>query len=333
MKNAKRLVIMNNKGGVGKTTLTFHLAHIWAELGKSVLVADLDPQSNLTAMFLGESQLEAIWPDEGLRNTVAGALRPLKEGTGMEQPVELQRVNNNLWLLAGDLELSAFEDELAEAWSKVLDDKPAEWRKLTAIQRLINRYATECKADIVLFDIGPNLGALNRASLISTDFLVVPLATDLFSRQGLKNLGSILTKWRKEWNRRLEHRPQDIEMYPGQVQPIGYVMQQHTVRKNRPVKAYQKWAERLPVAFHRYLLNIEQPGEIDYQTDPYCLGLVKNYMSLLPMAMEVNKPVFKLKAADGAIGNHQLNVKSSFQAFRELALSIESAIDQNSPMA
>ncbi|WP_322768685.1 ParA family protein, partial [Frankia sp. Cr1] len=55
------VTLFNNKGGVGKTTLIYHLAHMLQRLGKNVLAVDLDPQSNLTAAFLDEEKLELIW--------------------------------------------------------------------------------------------------------------------------------------------------------------------------------------------------------------------------------------------------------------------------------
>ena len=52
-----------NKGGVGKTTLVYHIAWMMKELGKKVLAADLDPQANLSSMFLDEERLETLWAE------------------------------------------------------------------------------------------------------------------------------------------------------------------------------------------------------------------------------------------------------------------------------
>ncbi|MFA4986393.1 MAG: ParA family protein, partial [Candidatus Brocadiia bacterium] len=60
----KTVAFLNNKGGVGKTTLVFHLAHMFVKLGLRVVAADLDPQANLTTMFLSEDRLVELWPDE-----------------------------------------------------------------------------------------------------------------------------------------------------------------------------------------------------------------------------------------------------------------------------
>jgi chromosome partitioning protein len=61
------------------------------------------------------------------------------------------------------------------------------------------------EADIVLVDLGPNLGALNRAVLATSDFFITPVAPDLFSIQGTENLGNKLVSWRKEWDHAIPH--------------------------------------------------------------------------------------------------------------------------------
>ncbi len=79
----------------------------------------------------------------------------------------------------------------------------------------------------VLVDIGPSLGAINRSALIGSDYVVVPLGTDLFSLQALRNLGPVLTKWRQDWKTRVEHWPNpSFELPSGAMQPLGYVVQQ-----------------------------------------------------------------------------------------------------------
>jgi len=61
--------VFNNKGGVGKTTLTFHLAHALAELGKRTLVVDLDPQCNLTIFALPDETIWKMWAAETITST------------------------------------------------------------------------------------------------------------------------------------------------------------------------------------------------------------------------------------------------------------------------
>ena len=75
------IAFFNNKGGVGKTSLVYHLAWMFSDLKVRVLAADLDPQSNLTAAFIGEEILEDIWKDRLLK-TVYDCVDPLIQRTG-----------------------------------------------------------------------------------------------------------------------------------------------------------------------------------------------------------------------------------------------------------
>ena len=101
--------------------------------------------------------------------------------------------------------------------------------------------ADAIEADLILVDVGPNLGALNRAALVTANHVVVPLAPDLYSIQGLRNLGPTLRRWRREWSERVQRNPvADLDVPGGGMMPIGYVVVQHAVRLNRPVKAYER---------------------------------------------------------------------------------------------
>lgn len=76
------VAFFNNKGGVGKTTLLYHVTHMLAELNEQVLVADLDPQANATTMLLQEDRLEELWPEGEHPQTIYGAMRPIIRGVG-----------------------------------------------------------------------------------------------------------------------------------------------------------------------------------------------------------------------------------------------------------
>lgn len=310
----------NNKGGVGKTTLVYHLAWMFAEKGLRVVVVDLDPQSNLTAAFFDEEDMEELWRLES-GATVASALRPLLTGTGGLDRAHITEVTPELGVVVGDLSLSTFEDELAQQWPHCLDGKERAFRIIGAFWQVISWAAEDWSADLVLVDVGPNLGSLNRAAMVASDHVLVPVGADLFSLQGLRNLGPTLRRWRTEWADRLDRRPDGIGDLPrGSMQPIGYVVAQHGVRLDRPVRAYRKWAERIPAEFHRSVMgessSISANGPED---DPECLALLKHYHSLIPLAQEARKPVFLLRAADGALGAHLRAVGLAYADFNSLA--------------
>jgi cellulose biosynthesis protein BcsQ len=179
-------------------------------------------------------------------------------------------------------------------------------------------------AELVLIDVGPNLGAINRSALIASQQVVLPLAPDLFSIQGLKNLGPTLRDWRKGWQKRLDELPKDsgISTPKGTMRPSGYVIMQHGIRDSRPVKAYQRWMERIPQVYREAVLEESITHLPPVAQDPYNLALLKHYRSLMPLAMEANKPMFFLKASDGAIGAHIEAVKSCYKDFLQLAKRI-----------
>lgn len=330
--SAPIVAFFNNKGGVGKTSLVYHLAWMYYDLGLRVLAADLDPQANLTAAFLDEDRLAEIWEGEQGFNTIFRCVRPLLRGVGDIADPKLEEIDDGINLLIGDLQLSGFEDELSSQWPDCLDGKERAFRVISAFWRLLNKASTSRDTDIVLMDLGPNLGAINRAALISADYVVVPLSPDLFSLQGLKNLGPTLRRWRKEWQERLLKNPASDLMLPaGTMQPIGYVILQHGVRFDRPVKAFQRWVERIPSVYHADVIDSQDDTIVNLQEDPSRLALVKHYQSLMPMAQASRKPIFHLKPADGAIGAHTAAVRNVYWDFRALAEEIATRINVEIP--
>ena len=314
------IAFFNNKGGVGKTSLVYHLAWMFADMGAKVVAADLDPQANLTAAFLDDDDLEKLW-DSG--KTIYGFIEPLIKGIGDVRYDEFSPPSDRLILLPGDLRLSTFEDELSTQWPLCLEGKERAFRVESAFWRVMQRSAEVSKADLILVDLGPNLGALNRAGLIASDFVVIPLSPDLYSLQGLRNLGPTLRRWRRDWADRVSRKPEmDFELPAGAIEPLGYVVQQHGVRLDRPVKAYERWIARIPSEYREFVLS-EPAGEgYTIQNDPHKLALLKHYRSLMPMAQEARKPMFNLKPADGVIGSHFQSAQEAYQDFRKLARAI-----------
>ncbi len=317
----KSLAFFNNKGGVGKTSLVYHLAWMFSDLGLKVVTADLDPQANLTTMFLTEERLEEFWRDSASDKTVLGPILPLLEGEGGVGEPHVEWVER-IGLLLGDLGLSSFEDELSQQWPRCLSRERRAFRVIGAFSEVIRKAAVKADADLLLIDVGPNLGAINRAALIAADHVCIPVAPNLFSLKGLQNLGPRLRQWRTEWQDRLQRRPAGMELPQGRMEPIGYVVMQHAVRLDRPVKAYAKWMARIPGLYRETVLDEPAAKAILAEDDPHCLSMLKHYRSLMPMAQEVRKPMFFLKPADGAIGAHVAAVQDCYRDFRGLAQQI-----------
>lgn len=317
----KTIAFFNNKGGVGKTSLVFHLAWMFSELGHRVIAADLDPQANLTSLFLSEEKIEAIW-EQDPRNTIQGALAPLMEGTGDIRISPPQAIGDALWLIPGDLGLSTAEDELSLTWSQCNDGRERAFRVTAALHRIVRGMARDVGATLGLIDMGPNLGAINRATLIAADCVVMPLAPDLFSLQGLRNFGPQLRRWREEWHDRLRKAPEKLrsDLPEGAMAPIGYVISRHSIFAGGPVRSFQRWIDQVPRTYREKVLNDSRPFEAG--NDEHCLARLKDYRSLIAMAQEARKPMFALRPADGAIGGHQHAVASSWDDFAALARRI-----------
>lgn len=319
------IAFFNNKGGVGKTSLVYHLAWMYFDLGLRVVAADLDPQANLTAAFLEEDRLEEVWEETNIdrHNTIFKCVKPLLSGIGDIAAPELEQIEDGLSLLIGDLQLSGFEDELSSQWSDCLDRKERAFRVISAFWRVLSQAASNSNADVILVDLGPNLGAINRSALISSDYVVVPLSPDLFSLQGLKNLGPTVSRWREEWQERVPKNPAaNLALPKGQMRAVGYIILQHGVRFDRPVKAFQRWIERIPYIYNSEVIQQQDDTVSPSSIDPNRLALLKHYQSLMPMALESHKPIFYLKPADGAIGAHVYAVRAVYKDFKELARKI-----------
>ncbi len=318
----KTIGFFNNKGGVGKTSLVYHVAWMLSDLGIRVVAADLDPQANLTSMFVEEEWLGEIWeavPDK----TIYGAVSPQFRGIGDILSPSLLEIDDKIALLVGDLRLSRLEDALSDAWPRCANGEERSFRVMSAFARTISAAGREFEADVALIDVGPNLGALNRTVLLGCDFVVVPLGADLFSLQGLHNMGPTLRSWRSTWQESQQKNPdQSIALPTGDMMPAGYVVVRHSVQAGRPARAFGRWMARIPEAYHHDVLDEQSPAPDRVEDDPQCLAVLKDYRSLMPLAQEARKPMFRLRPADGAFGGHQKAVQECGVDFRRLARRI-----------
>lgn len=221
----KSISVFNNKGGVGKTTLTYHLGHALSEMGYKVLMIDADPQCNLTIYSLDQEQIHKIWEvedqfiDEGFEttknsysltdfNTIVNSyrsvhflLKPTEEGTGeldvLPPPVKL---SSSLDILPGRLTLHLYEEKIAERWSGIYRGDPLAIRTVTKIRDLSQRYGSQYNYDFIIIDTSPSLGSLNKVIISTVDGFFVPAAPDLFSLYGIRNIGKSLASWHAEFN-------------------------------------------------------------------------------------------------------------------------------------
>ena len=214
----KIISVFNNKGGVGKSTLTYHLGNALAELGHKVLMVDLDPQCNLTICAMMEETLHQIWADEddyiddfesAFNNnpniidsprSIHFILKPTEDG--ISEPTDLPppfKLSNNIELLPGRLSLHKYENKIAERWSGVYQGDNLSIRTITNIRNICQRYTELNNYDYVLIDTSPSLGILNKVIMSTVDGFFIPAQPEMFSLYGIRNIGNALQLWQREF--------------------------------------------------------------------------------------------------------------------------------------
>jgi parA family protein len=215
----KSISVFNNKGGVGKSTLTYHLGNAMAELGHKVLLIDLDPQCNLTLFAMKDEELHRIWEDEdkfiedyenaakenpkitSTTRSIHFILKPAEDG--MNELPELPppyHVADKIDLIPGRLSLHRYENKIAERWSGVYLGDNLSIRTVTNIRTICNRYAEVFHYDYILIDTSPSLGILNKVIISTVDGFFIPVQPDMFSLYGIKNIGNSLNLWKREFD-------------------------------------------------------------------------------------------------------------------------------------
>lgn len=320
-KRPTRITLFNHKGGVGKTTLTVNLAFALADLGKKVLLVDSDPQCNLTS-YLVQADVVDKWLDESDQptgQTIWSALRQvvqLGKDVGTIDPHERAE---NVYLIPGDIRLSEYELELYQSWVDCLQRKIKGFATTTALAQLVGACASDVSADYVIYDVGPNIGPLNRAVLLDCDCFIVPAACDYFSTRALKTLGHSIAEWIRDWKVIATLSPKDVALLKGSPVFLGYVLQRFRVYGGEISNTQREYARQLER--HAYSDVVAVLRDLDPRLAPgtvnqFKLGQIKDFSSLATLAQEQG-----LAFADVKGGPQYLRAEAK-EAFREFAQKV-----------
>ena len=318
---AKRLVIFNHKGGVGKTTLTLNLAAALADLGKKVLLVDSDPQCNLSSYLVESEVLDDLLDhsDDPNGATLWSALKPIVEGTGDVSAIEATERFPGMFLLYGDIRLSNFEEELTQFWNECLQRKVRGFRGTTALSLLVNHAAHEKNVDYVFYDCGPNIGPLNRAIILDCDYLIVPAALEEFSLRSLKTLGYSLESWIRTWKTVLELAPDQLYIFQGRPKFLGYIVQRFRVYRGAVSSGQATYLPRIERQIYSEVIEVLR--RIDHELAPSSaaanpMGEVKDFGPLAAQSQSQGVPLESVKGGTPAQKDEAKAV------FREMAQKI-----------
>ena len=183
MSYCKVIAVINQKGGVGKTTTVANLGVCLAQEGKRVLLIDADPQGSLT-LSLG------IRDPDGLEGTIAHLFRKIVENGTISPEMGIIHNKEGVDLLPSNIELSGLETSLVNVMSR-------EFVLREYISQVRERY------DYILIDCMPSLGMLSINALVAADSVIIPCQPNYLSTKGINLLLGSVLKVRRTINPKL----------------------------------------------------------------------------------------------------------------------------------
>ncbi len=347
----KIISIFNNKGGVGKTTLAYHLAHILAEMGKKVLILDLDPQCNMSLYGMSEEDLETIWQAEEsvIENgfdtvkrqmeeadfnnlfktprTIHFILKSVEEGiTDFEELPPPFSVASNLDLIPSRLTLFKYENRIAERWTGMFLGEPLSIRTVTRIRKLAELYSAKHQYDFVIVDTSPNLGALNKVIISTVDGFIIPCLPDMFSLYGIKNIGKALTQWQRDFSICCSIiSPEKRKAFPLEmVRFLGYTTYNAKRRSDKPdrlglAKAHYDYAQKIPEAIKEHLAEEVRKhlSEKMVETPIGNNAVLHSHNTLTNMAQKYRKPMWTLPDYEELEGEDKETIRGNPQVYKD----------------
>jgi cellulose biosynthesis protein BcsQ len=331
----KSVAMFNNKGGVGKTTLTCNLASFIAgEFGKKVLVVDCDPQCNSTQLIMGVEEAAELYlsVDANSPTTIRDVLKPIEDGdSSIDVDLRVLPASDNRFnvdLLPGHPHFAIIEDRLGHAWQMLRARDKQGFRQTNWNTALCA--SLDDKYDLAIFDLGPSLGSINRSVLMGCEHFLTPLGSDVFSIIGVKNISTWLSAWISDyehsWDGLQEAEASDLQVrYSIPSKPaiiggfIGYTVQQYITKsygkERRATKAYESIIGNVDAEIELSLKDYYGPTLVDHK-ERAKLGDIPHLYSLVPLAQKRAVPIHGLSSNDGLVG-------SQFAAVRDFRTRIE----------
>lgn len=253
--------------------------------------------------FSGDEAFEDFYRRNPLAN-ISECLSPAFQGTQAPlQPAGIVSTNqNNLWLLAGHIDLAENETQLAVAL-RTGPAIPALQNLPGSICHLLRITAKHHDIDVVLIDMSPSVGGLNQCFLMGSDYFIVPTFPDYYCDQAIISLSRVIPRWNKEV---MQFRDTSIPYYFPQSPPkfCGVVSQRYRPRSGEPSASFQQWIDRIKDTVNTKLIPALEPIEMVVSKDefntanpgdsPYNLINIADFNTLIAQSQRHNTPVFAL---------------------------------------
>lgn len=331
---SKIVNLFNHKGGVSKTTTVFNLSWMLATKGKRVVIADFDPQCNLTGMVLGYKGVDDLQntyrtdPPNNVKDALSPAFESKPKPVAGADCVEVPG-NSNLFLLPGHIGLAEYETTLGIA--QELSGSLLALRNLPgSLRYMLEATAIKYTADYVFVDMSPSLGPINQNLLMTGDYFIVPLHPDYFSSMALSSLAKTLPRW-KNWANIAQNidvlRSADYPFRNSRATYIGSIIQKYRPRNQRASSAFQHWIDQLTDGLRGELVpSLEKAGllninefEAKVSMSPWTpIMEVADFNSLIALSQEHQVPVYALKPNEiGQKGAVWDQTKDSMEVFEK----------------
>lgn len=186
----KTIAVFNQKGGVGKTTTNVNLSASLGQLGKKVLVLDMDPQGNTTSGYgIDKNKVE---------NTI---YEVIIDGLNIEEAI-IETEFENIHIVSSASELSGAEIEMS-------NEKDREFRLKNSLSNIKDKY------DYIFIDCPPSLGLLTINCLTAVDSVLIPIQCEYYALEGVSQLMSTFQLVKKRLNPNIEIQGVVLSMFDG----------------------------------------------------------------------------------------------------------------------
>lgn len=175
----KKIALINQKGGVGKTSTTVGLAYEFALIGKKTLLIDLDPQAHSSAIYLDPIKKEQIMIEKLFVDTKINIFQAINSAVVRNSSV------NNLDLVASSIQFAKVAEQVSSRIHR---------------EKILHNHLRKLSYDYVIFDCPPNLGAITVNAIYTADLILIPVSYDKGALDGMADLINTIREVKESTN-------------------------------------------------------------------------------------------------------------------------------------